>query len=91
VARHRARVAEAEVDVLVPVDVAEARALGLGGEDGEAAGPANHPVHRDAAQQGAPRLLGERLGPRVLGPEALELARHQVLERHRPAIVDSRS
>ena len=83
VAGHRAGVAEAEVDVLVAVDVGEARALGLGREDREAAGPAHHPVHRHAAEQRVLRLLAERVGARVLGAEALELAGHQVVERHR--------
>ena len=91
VAGHRAGVAEAEVDVLVAVDVGEARALGLGREHGEAAGPAHHPVHRHAAEQRVLRLLGERVGARVLGAEALELAGHQLIKRHRSAILpDSR-
>jgi hypothetical protein len=46
VTRHRRGVAEAEVDVLVPVHVAEARSLRVGREDREAAGPADHPRHR---------------------------------------------
>ena len=53
VAGHRARVAEAEVDVLVSVDVDEARALRLGDEEREAAGPLRHPVHRDAREERA--------------------------------------
>ena len=53
VAGHRARVAEAEVDVLDPVDVAEARARRLRREDGEPARPAHHPVHRHAGEQRA--------------------------------------
>jgi hypothetical protein len=51
VPRHRAGVAQAEVDVLVTVDVVEARAAGVGCENGEAAGPPDHPVHRHAAEQ----------------------------------------
>jgi hypothetical protein len=48
-------------------------------------------VHRHAAEQRAPRLLGQFMGARVLGAEALELARHQVIERHIHAILpDSR-
>jgi hypothetical protein len=48
VAGHCSRVAEAEVDVLVAVDVGEARAVRLRREDGEAAGPADQPRHRHA-------------------------------------------
>jgi hypothetical protein len=77
---HRARVAEAEVDVLVAVDVGEARALGVRREDREAARPADHPVHRDAAEQRAPRLLGELERARVLRAEALQLPGHQLLD-----------
>jgi hypothetical protein len=74
VARHRSRVAEAEVDVVVAVDIAEARALRLGGEDREAARPADHPRHRDAGEEGARSLLGEGAGSRVLRFEALDLS-----------------
>jgi hypothetical protein len=80
VAGHGAGVAEAEVDVLMPIDVAEARALGLGGEHREAAGPADHPVHRHAAEQVAARLLGQLERARVLGAEALELAGRQLVD-----------
>ena len=55
VAGHRARVAEAEVDVLVAVDVAEPRTCGLRCEDGEAAGPADHPRHRAPRRAASPR------------------------------------
>ena len=47
---HRACVPEAEVDVLVPVDVAEAGALSIGGKHGKAARPTDHPRHRDAGE-----------------------------------------
>ncbi len=58
VAGHRAGVAEAEVDVLVAVDVDDPRACRLLDEDREAAGPARHPAHRDAEQErGAERSL----------------------------------
>ena len=80
VAGHRAGVAEAEVDVLVAVDVAEARALRLVREHREAAGPARHPVHGHAAEQRAPRLLRQGERARVLGAEALELAGHQIID-----------
>ena len=60
---HRAGVAEAEVDVLVAVDVDDARARRLGREDREPARPAGHPVHRHPAEQradGAVRELARR-------------------------------
>ena len=74
VAGHRAGVAEAEVDVLVAVDVDEARAVRLGGEDREAARPAiiqgiGTPESSDAA-----RARRELARARVLALEALELA-----------------
>ena len=77
---HRARVAEAEVDVLEPVDVAEARALRLDREHREAAGPADHPVHRHAGEQRRLRLLRERVRARMLPLEARELVVEQLLE-----------
>ena len=52
-AGHRARVAQAEVDVLVPVDVAEPRPGRLLDEDRERARPLGHPVHRDAGEERA--------------------------------------
>ena len=75
---HRAGVAEAEVDVLVAVDVDEARALRLRDEDGEAARPLAHPVHRHAGEEVRLRS-GRELGrPRVSHHEPLLLAAHQL-------------
>ena len=51
VAGHGAGVAEAEIDVVVAVDVGEVRALGGFYEDGKGAGPFFHPVHGDAAEE----------------------------------------
>ena len=51
VAGHRPRVAEAEVDVRVSVDVAEGRPRGLVDEERERPGPPTHPVHGYAAEQ----------------------------------------
>ena len=59
VARHRTGVAEAQVDVLQPVDVDEPAAGGGGHRDRERAGPPGHPRHRHAGQQAAARLRGE--------------------------------
>ena len=50
VAGHRARVAQAEVDVLVARRRRGSARRSLDREDGEAAGPAHHPVHRHAAR-----------------------------------------
>ena len=79
-ARHRAGVAETEVDVLVPVHVAEARALRIGCEDREAAGPPDHPVHRNAAEQRPLRPLAQLRRARMLVAEPLQLTLHQLLE-----------
>ncbi len=87
VARHRARVAEAEVDVLVPVHVDHARADRLGDEDGEAPGPARHPAHGNAAEERAPSLLEELERARVLGTKPLLLAPEQLVE---PGAVEPR-
>ena len=80
--RHRAGVPEAEVDVLEPVGVSEAGILRVDREDGEAAGPPHHPVHRDAAEQRSPRLLGQRARTRMVGVEARELRLEEVLDAH---------
>jgi hypothetical protein len=74
---HRARVAEAQVRVLVPVDVHDPRAARLGQVDREAARPLRHPGHRHPAQQMPLRVLvrGERTRPR--GGEPLALVGHQ--------------
>jgi hypothetical protein len=77
VARHRAGVAEAEVDVLDAVDVDEARAVGFVEEQRERAGQAGHPRHRNAAEQVCRRgpTLGGRAGVEV--DEALLLVGRQ--------------
>ena len=62
---HRAGVAEAQVDVLVSVDVGEAGARCLGDEDRERARPLDHPVHRHAGQERAAGALVQRLRARV--------------------------
>ena len=73
-ARHRARVTQAEIDVLVPVDVAEPRPGGLLDEDGERAGPLGHPVHRDSGEKRAPRAAEQLQGTGVALLEAPLLA-----------------
>jgi hypothetical protein len=54
-ARHRAGVAEAEVNVFEAVHIKEMRAVGFGYEDRKFSGPLFHPVHWDAAEK---RTLG---------------------------------
>jgi len=74
VAGHRAGVAEAEVDVVVAVDVDEMRAAGGFYEDGESAGPFVHPVHGNAAKEGRLGSKIEFSGTRMPGNEALFFA-----------------
>ena len=81
---HRARVAEAEVDVVVAVDAAKRRALGGLDERRERARPADHPVHRDAVVERGLRPLEQLLRARVLGDEALSLG---FVERFEPSAV----
>ena len=91
VAGHRPGVAEAEVDVLVAVDVAEPGAGGLVDEQRERAGPADHPVHRDAVEERSLRPLEQlaRSGvglfepPGLVAHEAFEPGSVQGPARHR--------
>ncbi len=80
VAGHGPGVAEAEVDVLVPVDVAEPGTRRLVDEQRVRAGPADHPVHRDAVEQGALGALEQRPRPRVGPFERGRLGGHEALE-----------
>ena len=64
---HGPRVAEGEVDVLVAVDVGEARAIGARAEDGERPRPARHPGHGHSRQQMLVGLRAEGRGTRM-GP-----------------------
>ena len=56
-------------DVLVAVDASEAGARRLVDEERERRRPLDHPVHRDAVEEGAPGPLVERGGARVGGAE----------------------
>ena len=85
VAGHRAGVAQAQVDVLVPVDVGEAGARRLGDEHGKRARPLDHPVHRHAGEQRSPGAFEELSRARMLAGEALVLAG---LEPGQPRAVD---
>ena len=51
VARHRAGITEAEVDVIVAVDARQVGADGTFDEQWPGPGPADHPVHRHAVDQ----------------------------------------
>ncbi len=72
-AGHRTGVAEAEVDVLVAVDIGEAGAVSLVEEERKGARPAGHPCHRHAAEQVGARVGGHLRRPRVQLDEALLL------------------
>ncbi|MCY1429437.1 hypothetical protein D9M71_453540 [compost metagenome] len=73
-AEHGAGVAETEVDVLVAVDIVEARPLGAFDEQRAGRRPVGHPVHRYAGVEGLVRTLGEGDGFRIAFQEALPLA-----------------
>ncbi len=73
VAGHRPRIAEAEVDVVVPIDAAERgtrRGLDV---EGERPGPLDHPGHRHALEEGGLGTLVELGRARVLPRERLAL------------------
>ena len=77
VARHRAGVAQAEIDEPVTVHVGDGGAASLGHEQREPARPHRHPAHRNPAQQRL-RGLGVQLArPRMLLREAGPLAFQQ--------------
>jgi hypothetical protein len=74
VTSHGTGVAEAEVNVVVAVNVGEVRTAGGLYEDGEGASPFVHPVHGNAAEE---RRLGAKIelgGARMLGDEAFFFA-----------------
>ncbi len=76
-AGHRARVAETEIDGVVAVDAAEARARRRVDEEGIGRSPFAHPVHRDAVEQRMFCLLEQLGGSGVSGAEAVRLLGHQ--------------
>ena len=86
VAGHRARVAEAEVDVLVAVDVDDPRSSRLLDEHGEVPGPARHPAHRDAEQERGAGALAQLERARMAPAKRLGL----VLEPRGQAIAVDR-
>ena len=86
---HRTRVAEAEVDVLDPVDVDEARSLRLCTNTGKPPGHFAHPVHRHALEERCPRPLRELARARVGLDEPRLLARVQLGASARPTVTDA--
>jgi hypothetical protein len=82
---HRAGVAEAEVDVLVAVDVDDPCAARLLDEHREPAGPARHPAHRDAEEKRRAGTLAQLERARVTLAKGLDLVREA---RRQPVAVD---
>ena len=79
-AGHGAGVTEAEVDVMVAVDVGETRAVGFGDEDRKFAGPFFHPVHGDAAEEGFLGAFVERGGFGMGRDEIIFFAGQELVE-----------
>ncbi len=77
VTRHRAGVAEAEVDVVMAVDAAEGCARRGLDERRERPGPLDHPGHGDAFEERTPGLLEQGGGAGMLRDEPLGLGGHQ--------------
>src|SRR5439155_8552960 len=84
VTRHGPGVAQAQIEVAMSVHVGEVGALAAGHEEGEAAGPAHHPVHGHAFEQRAAGPLVQREGPRVRLAEPPLLAGQE--RREPPAV-----
>jgi hypothetical protein len=76
-AGHGAGIAEAEVNIIVTVNILEMGAVGFSDEDGKFAGPFFHPVHRDAAEEGFLCAGVEGGGERAFGNEFFFFAGHQ--------------
>jgi hypothetical protein len=85
VASHGARVAEAEVDVVMAINVGEVRAAGGFYKDWECAGPLVHPIHRHAAEEGRLGAKIEFRGTRMIGDEAFFFA---LVKRLKTSAVD---
>src|ERR1700683_862604 len=80
VSGHGAGVAEAEIDVIVAVNILEMRAVSFGDEDGKFAGPLFHPVHGDAAEEGFLGAGVESGRERAFGDEFFFFAAHKGVE-----------
>ncbi len=77
---HRTRVAQAKVDVAMPVHVDKVRPVRLLHKRRKRSRPLHHPVHGHARQQRLPRPLKQRLRLRTLLHKLLLLALHQGLQ-----------
>ena len=77
---HCPRIPEAEIDVLVAVDVLEPGALGIRRENGERTRPLGHPRHWDAAEQSLLPALEEPLRAWVVFDEPPLLLLEQIGE-----------
>src|SRR5271154_3749024 len=79
-ASHGAGVTEAEVDVVVTVDVGDGGAVGFGDENRKFAGPFFHPVHGDAAEEGFLGAFAERGGFGMSRDEIIFFAGEELAE-----------
>ena len=77
---HCPRIPEAEIDVLVAVDILEPGALGIRRENGERTRPLGHPRHWDAAEQSLLPALEEPLRAWVVFDEPPLLLLEQIGE-----------
>ena len=80
VARHRARIPQAQIDVAVPIDVEELRAARFAHKGRERARPLHHPVHGNTAQQRSAGALEQGRRLRSLRDETSLLALHKQLQ-----------
>ena len=76
-AGHCARIAEAEIDVAVTIDIVEMSALGFPHKRWKGSGPFHHPVHGHAGQQGLAGTFEKRFRLRALIDKLLPLFRHE--------------
>ena len=90
-AGHGAGVTEAEVDVLVAVDVGETRARASATKTGKFAGPFFHPVHGDPAEEGFLGAFVERGGFGMGRDEIIFFAERSWWRRARSMVVVGRA
>ena len=77
---HRAGITQAQVDVVVPIGATKVGAFRFLDNDGEAARPLRHPVHRHATQQRMAGALEQASGARVRLHECRPLAIHELAD-----------
>jgi hypothetical protein len=88
VAGHAAGVAEAEIDVFVPIDIRQARTRGALDMERVVAGPLRHPVHRHAEELRRYCPRGERGACRATRPKRPLLAFEEAADAPR---IDARA